>query len=538
MTTQHELVQGTDAWHQFRLEHFGASEAAAMLGLSSKVKRNELLRMKHTGVAKEFSDWVQKNILDNGHEVEALARPIAEASIGDELYPATYSEGKLSASCDGLTMDGSTAFEHKQWNVELAAAVSAGTLPDEHQPQCQQVMMVTGAKRLFFMVSDGTTDNCETMWVMLDAAWRKKILQGWAQFAEDLAGYQHVEIKPQPVAAVVVDLPAVSVQVSGHIAIRENFALFETALRDFIDNRLIRAPQTDQDFADLDAQIKTLKKAEDALNAAESNVIAQVASIDAVKRVKDMLYNLTRDNRLAAEKLLEAEKINRRRAIQEAGESAMRVHIDGLNIAIGKTYMPDQKWADFVAAMRGKKTIASLKDAVDTELACAKIAANEVADRIQVNLNSLRELASDHAFLFADTAQIVLKANDDLVALIKNRLREHKESEAARVAREQFAREMESERTSEPIKPADPINVSQPPPATVTVQHAQARPVQVPSAVFEHSAPKDIGQKALELCWEIEKLPTSEQQTKVSTMADELRRDILSYLATGQHRAA
>jgi hypothetical protein len=32
-----------------------------------------------------------------------------------------------------------------------------------------------------------------------------------------------------------------------------------------------------------------------------------------------------------------------------------------------------------------------------------------------------------------------------------------------------------------------------------------------------------IAQKALELCWEIEKLPASEQQTKVSVMASELR---------------
>jgi hypothetical protein len=32
----------------------------------------------------------------------------------------------------------------------------------------------------------------------------------------------------------------------------------------------------------------------------------------------------------------------------------------------------------------------------------------------------------------------------------------------------------------------------------------------------------DIRQKALELCWEIEKLPASEQQTKISIMASDL----------------
>lgn len=77
MPTVHDLIQGSDEWHRFRLDHFGASEAAAMLGLSPHVKRGELLRMKHTGQPKEFSDWFQKNILDNGHAVEALARPMA-----------------------------------------------------------------------------------------------------------------------------------------------------------------------------------------------------------------------------------------------------------------------------------------------------------------------------------------------------------------------------------------------------------------------------------------------------------------------------
>ncbi len=71
----HDLVQGSDAWIEFRMSHHGASEAAAMLGISPKVKRNELLHMKHTAMPKEFSDWVQEHILDHGHAVESLARP-------------------------------------------------------------------------------------------------------------------------------------------------------------------------------------------------------------------------------------------------------------------------------------------------------------------------------------------------------------------------------------------------------------------------------------------------------------------------------
>ena len=77
----HKLEQGSDLWHQFRLDHFGASEAAAMLGLSTKVKRNELLHIKHTGQAKEYSDWVENKLFaisigkSRNQEVYAIRNP-------------------------------------------------------------------------------------------------------------------------------------------------------------------------------------------------------------------------------------------------------------------------------------------------------------------------------------------------------------------------------------------------------------------------------------------------------------------------------
>ena len=233
-------------------------------------------------------------------------------------------------------------------------------------------------------------------------------------------------------AAPILDLPAVSVQVSGAIAVIDNFEVFELALRDFIDTRLIRKPETDQDFADLDTQIKSLKKAEDALNAAEAHMLAQVSSIDAMKRTKDMLHKLARDNRLMAEKLLDAEKVNRRNIIQQAGKDAYTAHVAALNERLGKPYMPALQ-ADFVGAAKGKRTITSIQEAVNVELARAKIEANQVADRIDMNLKKIQELAADHAFLFSDTAQLVLKPTDDLVNLIKLRISEHKAAEQAKL---------------------------------------------------------------------------------------------------------
>ncbi|MEQ1915173.1 MAG: YqaJ viral recombinase family protein, partial [Gallionella sp.] len=215
MTRQlHTLVQGSTEWVAFRAEHYGASEAAAMLGLSKKTSRTELLRLKSTGISKEFTDWVQKNILDKGHEVEAMARPIIEKQIGDDLYPVTVSNGKLSASCDGLTMDYSIAIEHKQWNAEYVAMVRSGVVPEEHMPQCQQVLMVTEASKLLFVISNGTEENMVFMWVTPNKNWFDRIHAGWEQFSIDLAEYKRKlaagEIEPpkvEVIAAPVMDLP-------------------------------------------------------------------------------------------------------------------------------------------------------------------------------------------------------------------------------------------------------------------------------------------------------------------------------------------
>ena len=423
----HDLTQGSDEWHRFRLEHHGASEAAAMLGLSKNTTRSELLRVKHSGIPKEFSDFVQTHILDYGHEVEALARPRVEELIGEELYPATYSYGKLSASSDGLNMAVTIGMEHKQWNAELAAAVERGELPEEHQPQCQQTMHVTGAEKIIFTVSDGTPDNFVHMEVFPDEAWVKRIVAGWKQFDEDLLNYKPPEFIPAAVATPSMALPALSIQVEGQISLIDNLAVFGDGLKTFIA-RIPEKPSTDQEFADCKAACKTLQEAQDKLDAAEAHALGQIASFDEMKRTKALYFNLARDTRLALEKLVTAREKSIKEEIVQKGKTAFADHIAALNKRLGKSYMPVIP-SDFAGVIKSKRTITSLQDAVDTELARAKIAANEIADRIQINLTTLREEASDFKFLFADTETIVLKPNDDLATLVKLRISEHKAAE-------------------------------------------------------------------------------------------------------------
>lgn len=432
------LTQGSPEWHAHRATHFNASDAPAMLGISPHMSREELLKRMATGIAPEITPQ-QQYIFGLGHDIEAACRPHAEEIIGETLAPIVGAEGKLSASFDGITFDGSTIWECKTMNNELRSVFASGNpLPDRYLAQIEQQFMVSGAEKCLFnaatIFQNGELDEVDGRWIEPNPAMRQRIIGGWAQFEIDLANYVPPVAAEVIVAKAVTDLPAVFAQVSGSIAIKDNMPAFEVALRDFIDNQLIRHPETDQDFADLELQIKALKKAEAALDALEEQAITQFEALDFLKKSKEMLYKLSRDNRLAAEKLSAARKEQIKLEQVQRGRAELATHIEALNTRLGKPWMPMQTInADFAGAIKGKRTVESLKSAVNDTLASAKIAANEVADLIQVNLATLDKLAHDHGFLFSDAQSLVQKSNDDFALLVKSRIAEHQAKEQARL---------------------------------------------------------------------------------------------------------
>lgn len=433
-----EAQQGSPEWHKFRATSFGASEASAMLGISSYKTRSQLLKEKATGLVPEVDAATQARF-DRGHEYEAIARPWAEEIVGEDLYPVTLAmdiDGiTLSASMDGLTMLEDVGWEHKTMNSKLAASLSEGVIPDEYHPQLEQQMLVSGAEKIMFMASSGNQDEMMYAWYEGNPELRQRIIGGWKQFAKDLADYQHKESEAEAVADPQEALPAVVVQVSGSLAITDNLDVFGKALSSFVDN-LNLAPKTDQDFANLEAAAKALKKAEDALTSEEDRALAQADGIEALRRTVAQYRELARTTRLRAEKVVKAEKENRRNEIRIAAVEAFRAHIDQINATLdGRVRLPDIS-IDVAGAMKGKKSIASLEDAANTELARAKIEANKVADLIRINLATLDAGSKGYEHLFADVQQIVLADNDHLQLLIKSRISEFKAAEQARLAAE------------------------------------------------------------------------------------------------------
>ena len=419
--------QGSPEWMASRKTTRNASDYPSAQGLSKKFSRSDLVREAATGIAREFSPYVEEKILPNGHRIEALARPIAEEIIGEELFPivAKSDDGYLGASCDGATMLLDTGWECKQWDEDLDAAVAiTGRVPETHVGQLDQQGLVFGFGRILFMVTDGTPEKCIYCWHTPTVEAKDKIRPTWNQFDEDVANYQHVEAKPAAVADAIEDLPALTVQLVGQVTASnlDSFTTAVTARIQAINTKLV----TDADFVNADKMVKFLGDGEKRLDLVKDQALAQTASIDQLFRTIDVLKEQMRGKRLALEKLVKAEKENRKSEIVHAARVELVGHVQNLHSRIGFTCIQIDS-SVFGEATKGLKSLDSMRDKVSVALANAKIEASAIADRIEFNQKQMQEKSA--AVLFPDFAQVCAKAPDDFAALVDARIAKKKEAD-------------------------------------------------------------------------------------------------------------
>jgi len=424
----HNVAQGSAEWHALRAKHFTASEAPAMKGASKYQTRTDLLTLKKTGIAPDVTPS-QQFIFDKGHATEAAARPLVEVMIGEELYPVVGTLGNLLASMDGATMLGETLFEHKLWNESLVAQVKAEDLAPHYYWQLEQQLLVSGAERVIFVCSDGTAENFVSMEYRPVAGRAEQLIEGWKQFEADLANFEMAEAPSIVVGKAPDELPALRIELTGMVT-ASNLKVFEQSALAVIDTVKTELT-TDQDFADAKKAVKWCGDVEEAVATAKKQALSQTATIDELFSSLDRISAHARETRLKVDKLVKAQELLVKSNIKQKAEQALTDHVAAINKTLGKVVLPAVA-ADFAGAMKNKRTIASLQDAVDTELARAKIAASQAADGIRLNLTSFAELAAEHVFLFNDIQHLVTKANDDLVALIKVRIAEHQKAEDAK----------------------------------------------------------------------------------------------------------
>lgn len=445
----HDCAQGSDAWHALRAKHFTASEASAMLGVSKYQTRADLLKRKATGLAEEVDAGTQRRF-DAGHAAEAAARPIVEGIIGDDLYPVTMTADvnglPLLASMDGLTMLGDTGWETKLLNQGLRAAVEAGTLDEHYTVQMEQQLMVSGADRIYFTTTDGTPECTFGMWYESNPALRERIVAGWQQFAKDVAAYVPEPETVKPAGKAPDALPALRIEVTGMVTASNLAAFREHALAVF--GGIKTDLQTDADFADAEKTVRWCKEVEDRLDAAKQHALSQTASIESLFRTIDAIKEEARQKRLTLDKLVKAEKENRKAEIVRSAHADAVAHIKKLNERISPASIPSGVYdiSHFGSVVKGLKTLESMRDKTSALLAAVKIEANEIADRIDANRKTVEDMS-----LMPDFAQVCTKAPDDFAALYAMRKQQRADAEAKRLEaeREKIRREEEAKARAE-----------------------------------------------------------------------------------------
>lgn len=470
-----ELTQGTPEWHAHRRNHFNASDAPAMLGESQYKTRAQLLKECATGITPDIDAATQARF-DAGHRFEELARKyIAENIIGEDLFPCVGTVGKFSASFDGLTMLNDVAFEHKTLNSKIEQYTCASDIDLMYRIQMEQQLMVSNAEKCLFVASKFSDDEVcidkRVFWYEPDFELRQRIIDGWEQFEKDLADYTPEVVEVQVVGTAPETLPALNIQVTGMVT-ASNIDVFKSHALSVI-GAISKDLQTDQDFADAEKAVKWCGDVESRLASAKDHALSQTSSIDELFRAIDDISETARQTRLQLEKLVKARKESIRTELVTAGQNQLNEHIKAINADLGVVSMPAIA-ADFAGAVKGKKTIDSLKNAVDSELANAKIKADGVAREIRANLKTLDEIGAEHRFLFNDLQSIITKPADDFANVVKMRVSEHQQAEAKRIEAERerirAEEQAKAEREAQAKLSAQQAQVTQPEPVPQPTQ--------------------------------------------------------------------
>lgn len=413
------LIQGTPEWHAHRAKHFNASDAPAMMGESPYETRSALIARLATGVTPPVDSFTQA-LFDEGHRFEALARPLAEQIIKEELYPCVGTLGKYSASFDGLTMDGLIAFEHKRLNNSIRAILDVedydgSNLPLMYRIQMEHQHIVSGAQRVLFMATlwrDQSDVLQEQIWCWYkpDPELRARIVAGWNQLEKDVAAYKpDAPALPAPIGKKPRNIIALRVDARG-VVTSSNLAEFKSQAMAEL-GAINRVLVTDEDFSDAQETVKWCSGVEEKLDATKANIMAQMNDVKAIYETIDGIKAETRKIRLEVDKLITTEKDRRKAEIIKAGVDEMIAYYAELNATLGDHALPVPKygWSVETAirdSIKGLKTIDSMRDRVRNAVANAKIDADRKTEFVRVNVDYLQSIDAANSHLFPDAVSL------------------------------------------------------------------------------------------------------------------------------------
>jgi predicted phage-related endonuclease len=486
---QHNLDQGSPAWIEHRKKFKNGSDAPAMLGLSKYKTRTQLLDEMVTGIYPEVDEATQKRF-DDGHTFEALARPLAEAIIDDELSPVTGSEGEYGASFDGLTFNRAVSFEHKSLNNDIRACESVDDLDEMYLVQMEHGFIVSGAKKCLFMASSwGKTDQVtehfielddgriqyyklieeKHFWYLPNAERRQRIIDGWAYLDKDRANHVPAEKVVKAKAEPIIALPAVVIQVKGELT-ESNLLQVLPKFDEFLSE--VAELKTDDDLVNGKARAKKGREFAQTLKLNAKQVTDQIMPVGEAVRMLELYADKFNKYALALEKQVDEAETRIKNNEVARGKAAYAEHV----ALIEKEIAPIRLVCDlpeFQAAIKGVRSIESLINRIDTCLNNGKIAADAVARDIRAKQAWFAEHFNDHTILFPDLQSIIYKPFEDFNLAVNARVNQFVEQEKAREAK----------------RIADAAAIEAATQAKAAEQAKPAAPVEIVSAAVEEPAP-------------------------------------------------
>lgn len=382
-----------------------ASEASAVMGASKYMTRDQLLDLKK-GWQSMPADKFTELVFKKGHEVEDSCRPIVEVETLEDL-PPVYAQREVDGILFKCSFDGyCTEFpwEHKQYNKTLYENVLNGVLEPHYYWQLEHQMLVAGVDKALFTVSDGTKYCKADMWYQSVPERRARYIAAIKQFMKDLAKHQ-IEAKAEKVEGRdLTEIPKVNFSIAG-TDIKSNLPELLAMCKKLHKTEIGKKLQSDQDFADKDKLVKAIEKARASLKEKVAECRCEFVSFNDFESMASEIDSLLQKVHADGKKAVKTEKDRIKKELCDAGKTVIGEHIQSINEDI-KPYnfavVCGHLVPDFLTAMKNKRTIESIKAAVNQVVADFKVEADSLKKNIQTNSILFETSKAEHKALFWD----------------------------------------------------------------------------------------------------------------------------------------
>jgi putative phage-type endonuclease len=144
------ITQGTSEWHDWRSKGIGASDVAAIFGLSPYKTKRDLWVEKSGLVESEEPSDDKAFIFRRGHESEQELRELFLKATGIDLVPACFEKDVIfRASLDGYDK-GAGILEAKLVGREALKKAQEGQIPEHHRIQIQAQLFTAESDKAFW----------------------------------------------------------------------------------------------------------------------------------------------------------------------------------------------------------------------------------------------------------------------------------------------------------------------------------------------------------------------------------------------------